>query len=152
MRSCGKIWYRRTGHRWQYNRRMRILCWITKATNTHSECVILIASRRQQWLREGASMLRLYVHCLSCWFGLLGRYTAQISRQVPTTGKDQLTTRRPPIWAFIPGYKFTKYRTYKCTPCVLLLVEIFLWHTCPIFCWNHLATLLEGNRQVPPIS
>jgi hypothetical protein len=40
-------------------RRMRFACWITKATDTHSEYVILIALPRQQWLRERASMLRL---------------------------------------------------------------------------------------------
>jgi len=33
-------------------RRMRIACWITKATGTHSEHVILIAFPQQQWLRE----------------------------------------------------------------------------------------------------
>jgi len=37
--------------------RMRIACWINKATNTCSECVILIAFPRQQWLHERASML-----------------------------------------------------------------------------------------------
>jgi hypothetical protein len=35
-------------------RRMRFACWITKATDTHSEYVILIAFPRQQWLRERA--------------------------------------------------------------------------------------------------
>jgi hypothetical protein len=45
-------------------RRMRFACWITKATDTHSENVILIAFLRQQWLRERATMLRLYVHRL----------------------------------------------------------------------------------------
>jgi hypothetical protein len=45
-------------------RRMRFACWITKATDTHSEYVILIAFPRQQWLREHSSMLRLYLHCL----------------------------------------------------------------------------------------
>ena len=39
-------------------RRMRILCWIPKATNTHSEYVMLIAFPLQQWLHEGASKLR----------------------------------------------------------------------------------------------
>jgi len=34
-------------------------------TNTHSECVILIAFLRQIWLHERASVLRLYVHCMS---------------------------------------------------------------------------------------
>jgi hypothetical protein len=37
--------------------RMRIACWITKATNTHSEYVILIAFLQQKWLRECASLL-----------------------------------------------------------------------------------------------
>jgi hypothetical protein len=40
-------------------RRMRFACWINKATDTHSEYVILIAFPRQQWLRERASMLTL---------------------------------------------------------------------------------------------
>jgi hypothetical protein len=38
--------------------RMRFACWVTKATDTHSEYVILIAFSRQQWLHESASMLR----------------------------------------------------------------------------------------------
>jgi hypothetical protein len=33
-------------------RRMRFACWITKATDTHSECVILKDSPRQKLLRE----------------------------------------------------------------------------------------------------
>jgi len=36
--------------------RLHIACWITKATNTHSEYVILIAFPLQQWLRERASI------------------------------------------------------------------------------------------------
>jgi hypothetical protein len=47
--------------------RMRFACWITKATDTHSECVILIAFSRQQWLRERAIILRYtYIDCLVC--------------------------------------------------------------------------------------
>jgi hypothetical protein len=38
-------------------RHMRIACWIPKATDTHSEYVILIAFPLQQWLYEGASLL-----------------------------------------------------------------------------------------------
>jgi hypothetical protein len=45
---------------------MRFACWITKATDTHSQCVIFIALPRQEWLGERASILRLYVNCLSC--------------------------------------------------------------------------------------
>jgi hypothetical protein len=39
-------------------RLLRVARWITKATDTHSEYVIFIASARQKWLRERASMLR----------------------------------------------------------------------------------------------
>jgi hypothetical protein len=39
-------------------RRMRFACWITKATDTRSEYIILSGFPRQQWLRERASMLR----------------------------------------------------------------------------------------------
>jgi hypothetical protein len=46
-------------------RRIRSACWITKATNTRSEYVILIALPERQWFHERTSILRLYVHCLS---------------------------------------------------------------------------------------
>ena len=45
----------------------RTACWVPKATNTHSQYVLLIAFPLQQWLHKRASMLRLYVHCLSCY-------------------------------------------------------------------------------------
>ena len=45
-------------------RRMRFACWLTKATDTHSEYVILIAFPEQLWFRERASTLRLYIHFL----------------------------------------------------------------------------------------
>jgi hypothetical protein len=57
--------------------RMRFACWITKATDKHSEYVILIVSSPQQWLDERASKLRLYVHCVSC----LLRYQSTVSGQ-----------------------------------------------------------------------
>jgi hypothetical protein len=38
--------------------RKRTACWVTRATNTHSEYVILIAFLLQQWLRERTSMIR----------------------------------------------------------------------------------------------
>jgi hypothetical protein len=44
--------------------RMRIACSIHKATNTHSECVILITFPLQQCWHERASMLRcMYIAC-----------------------------------------------------------------------------------------
>jgi hypothetical protein len=45
-------------------RRMRFACCITKATDTHSQYVILIAFQQQQWLRERVSMLHCtYIAC-----------------------------------------------------------------------------------------
>jgi len=44
--------------------RMRISCWITRAINTQSCCVILIAFPQLQWLHERASTLRFtYTAC-----------------------------------------------------------------------------------------
>jgi hypothetical protein len=44
--------------------RMRIACWLTKDTNTHSEYVIIIAFPLQEWLHERVSMLRYtYIAC-----------------------------------------------------------------------------------------
>ena len=42
-------------------------CWINKATNTHSEYIILIAFLLQKWLSEGLN-ITLYLHGLSCYF------------------------------------------------------------------------------------
>ena len=45
---------------------MGFTCWIPKATDTHSEYVILIAFPLQQLLRESPSVLRLFISCISC--------------------------------------------------------------------------------------
>ena len=66
-------------------RRMRIACWVPKATNTHSEYVILIAFPLQQWLHERTSMLRYSTlsvlvmlsvrrHLFSSYIDLLGLF------------------------------------------------------------------------------
>jgi hypothetical protein len=50
-------------------RRMRIVCWLTKATNIHSEYVIIIGFPRQQWLCYHASILRYTYHaCLVIFY------------------------------------------------------------------------------------
>jgi hypothetical protein len=46
--------------------RMRIACWISKATDIHSEYVIRIAIILQQWFTRTLRIVTLYVHCLSC--------------------------------------------------------------------------------------
>ena len=45
---------------------MRFACWINKDTDIHSEYVLFVAFPWQQWLCERASILRLYVNCVSC--------------------------------------------------------------------------------------
>jgi hypothetical protein len=63
MRYCGKILWSQRGYMMMWC--MHIACWITKATNTHSDCVILISLPLQQWLHERASMLHhTYIVCL----------------------------------------------------------------------------------------
>jgi hypothetical protein len=48
---------------------MCFACWITKATDTHAEYVILIAFPQQQWLHKHASMLwYTYSACLVPFF------------------------------------------------------------------------------------
>jgi len=44
--------------------RMRIACWITKTTNTHSEYVILIVFPRPTVVTRTRLNVTLYVHCL----------------------------------------------------------------------------------------
>jgi hypothetical protein len=68
MRECGKYGRARGVTDDHMIRRMRVTCWITKATGTHSEYVILIALPWQQCFRERVSLLLFYVHCLSCYF------------------------------------------------------------------------------------
>jgi len=44
---------------------MRFACWRTKATDRHSEYVVIIAFPLQQWFHERASKLRYtHVDCL----------------------------------------------------------------------------------------
>jgi hypothetical protein len=53
-------------------RRMRIACWVPKATNIHSEYVILTAFPLENWLRYCPSVallplnVKLYVNNLAC--------------------------------------------------------------------------------------
>jgi hypothetical protein len=54
----------------KYNAAHELLhtCWIPKATDTHSEYVILIAFTRQQWLREFARIIRTLPVLLGIYF------------------------------------------------------------------------------------
>jgi hypothetical protein len=53
---------------------MCISCLVTKATNVHSEYVILIACPLQQWLYERYSLLRFtYIACLVVYYYSISR-------------------------------------------------------------------------------
>ena len=59
--------YDKTRHATNDNivRSMRFACWITKATDASSECIILTAFRRQGWVNKRASLLcYTYIACL----------------------------------------------------------------------------------------
>jgi hypothetical protein len=45
-------------------RHTRFACWITEATNTDSEYVILIAFPRRRWLSERSCYIYMYIACL----------------------------------------------------------------------------------------
>jgi hypothetical protein len=60
--------------------RMRIACWIPKATNIHSEYVIIISFPRQRLLRERACMLR----CSLRTWPVLWNDNIQLETSVPT--------------------------------------------------------------------
>ena len=60
---------------------MHIVCWITKAKNTHSESVILIAFPLQQSLRERTSLLHstysplpVLFDCNLCWLFVISGF------------------------------------------------------------------------------
>ena len=46
--------------------RMRIACWIPKATNTHSDYVILIALSLQRMVARTRLIVTLYVQYIAC--------------------------------------------------------------------------------------
>jgi hypothetical protein len=61
--------------------RMRIVCWITKAIDTHSEYVMLIAYPRQQWSREHVSM---FISTLLVLLNLYSRLNYIIVQCIPS--------------------------------------------------------------------
>jgi len=78
---------------------MRFACRTTKATDTHSEQVIVIAFPWQQWLRERAAALRLLVHCL---------YVALISRYLNSLNESGNYTYHHFNIPCLPGLRMTR--------------------------------------------
>jgi len=84
---------------------MRFEYWITKAANTRSEYVILIAFPRHRWVHEHALNVTLYVCGLSCseltlWWLTAGRDRLEKIASFPCfQGKQGLTVSHscPPV-------------------------------------------------------
>ena len=77
--------------------RVRIACWLTKATHIHSQYVTFIVSSLEQWLQERASVLGyMYLACLSRLFPL------------------HLNPLQPRPSVFHTIFLFSPARDYKC--------------------------------------
>ena len=66
--------------------RMRIACWMPKATNTHPEYVILFPFPRQKWLRERSSTLLGNIGILNELSDCRGRPEVQLNLPVLAVG------------------------------------------------------------------
>jgi len=64
--------------------RMRITCWIPKATNKHSQYVTLISFPLQTMLAQTGLNVTLYVHCLYC-FNIMHHYSENCSFEMHYT-------------------------------------------------------------------
>ena len=70
-------------HRWDSTiRHVCFACWITKATNTHSEYVIL-----NTFPRQTCPIVTLYIHCLYCYNTRRCRLTPAIISHPLQTGR-----------------------------------------------------------------
>jgi hypothetical protein len=97
-------------------RRMRCAFWVTKAADTHPEYVIIRAFPWQQWFRERAAILRLYLHCLSVVFlqyvlAVKGLNDLQLSTLQPlyknASSSPSMTIRVDPKTKFLLPYCFS---------------------------------------------
>jgi hypothetical protein len=93
MRLCGKTEYSQTGHR--RRQRMRIACWIPKATDTVRICNTHCFSTAIMVTQTRLSVT-LYVHYLSCY----------LMKTCPLTpgscGAEKLSLKYKPIYSRTP--------------------------------------------------
>jgi hypothetical protein len=85
-------------------RRMRFACWITKATNIHSEYIILTVFPQRQCLRIRASMLRLYIHCQSVPVSLLKTIRNERIQDSLTQAKHNNILTKTKLFMYTPSY------------------------------------------------
>jgi hypothetical protein len=112
---------------------MRIPFWIPKATNTHSENVILISFPHQQWLRKRASMLcYTYFGCIiysvlahflvelrklldleSEHGGFIFKIMTQFYLAVSRRLRETVRMKRLPLKRYMSGFFTTRSRKHK---------------------------------------
>ena len=109
---------------------MRISCWVPKATNTHSEYVIIIAFPLQQWWHERASVLRnthivsLYVFLvLICRYRLWPNITKINHNETILLALDARSTEQE------KAVKPRRSRKLKIWWCILQEIQVFI--KCP---------------------
>jgi hypothetical protein len=119
---------------------VHIACWIPKAANAHSGCVILIACPLQQWSHERDSALRYtYILCLM-WFGFVSaafppckldcetssKYGVQ---QFVLTGNVEMLLRCKAVWCGLTQWNMLSF--WKLI--VACLLKLFVkggWRKC----------------------
>jgi hypothetical protein len=65
MRQCKKISYSQKGHRWHIIQPMCSVCCIPRASDTHSEYVILLFHSNNDYANAPSCYIYMYIACLS---------------------------------------------------------------------------------------
>ena len=110
-------------------RRMRFKCWITTATDTHSEYVIVKILPLHQWLRARASILQLYYFL------------------VPVCNQ-RCATEEP--WFDCRQGQYTPFSSWRPQWIWDTIIHIFTEHR-RLATHTHLLVRLRMNRSVPPL-
>jgi hypothetical protein len=122
-------------------RRMLFACRITKATDTHSEYVVLVALPQQQWVRERSSILRLYSQCLSyLWLvTYLYPYCRESSRPVhrhiaarSDTQKTQYDNAHPLLRLIVHSYDHVARESKQMHSFIAAVLSFITRHVLPV--------------------
>jgi hypothetical protein len=109
---------------------MHIACWITKAANTHSKYIILIAFPLQQWLHKHTTALRyMFVAHLVCNKSYIcSNFTTglQVYYQQSDTALTSVTLTPMLSWWKFYFYTFWSkcLKYWGCTMCVCLCTRL----------------------------